>query len=104
MAVTIAIFQEFSDPDSLNQFMEEDDILLQIAPFACPDYRGAQNNIKIFFDRHKDESVKRAYKIREQMESKSFAIFVTDQLTLREPGKKDKLIYLPKDRIIMRRL
>jgi hypothetical protein len=102
MSITIAIFQEFAEDkkEELLHYLREQDTL-SIASSPCTDYKDASRNIKIFFN---EESVKQAYVVLSQMQQNVFAEFVTDQLTLKMSGTKDKLIYLPKDRIIMRLL
>lgn len=55
------------------------------------------------FNRKNEESIRRAYEVYKRMIDEKFATFVTDQLTVRDPYTK-KIIYLPKDRIVLNRI
>lgn len=102
MSITIIIFKEFNHPEDLRPFLSQQDTL-QIAPFPCLDFNRASSNIKIFFDRKNEESIRRAYEVYKRMTEEKFATFVSDQLTVRDPSTK-KIIYLPKDRIVLNRV
>ena len=101
MSITIIIFREFINPADIYPFLNQQDTL-QFAPFPCPDFNRATSNIKIFF-RKNEESIRRAYEVYKRMIDEKFATFVTDQLTVRDPYTK-KIIYLPKDRIVLNRI